>query len=131
MKIHRLVALPIATVLAACATPGGRTEISREQVESVKPEIRVHAKCVAERVNTYLRSSRDVRLIVDTAVGNCRKALEPLARKLDGMDLSAQARVDFLRVVEHTARTVVSDRLLGGDKAQGSARPTREPSVSL
>ncbi len=134
MNARTLAALSITVLASACATPGTtRDMLSQDQVEEVKPEIRVHASCVAERVNAYLQSSRDVRLVVDTALGSCRKALQPLARKLDAMDLTLKARVDFLRVVENTARTVLSDRLLSGTgtKPPGGARPTREPSISL
>ncbi|MEZ5650887.1 MAG: hypothetical protein R3E87_10110 [Burkholderiaceae bacterium] len=119
---HTTAAIFAAVALmSGCASFGGdyRNDLSKEEIETLKPEMAQHTTCMFGKVVSYAGGSTDIRLMVETAAANCRGALKPFASKLEALNVAPKVRAHYLSTLEKASSDVLTDRLL---KARSRSR---------
>jgi hypothetical protein len=122
-------ALACAFMISACATPGAgdtaktansaeagitgdRTQLTREELGTMRPQIAEHLTCMASKASVYAGGASDLGVLVDTAAYTCRPKLGPLSERLKHFNLTAKAQLSYVRAIEMASRSIIADRLL-------------------
>ena len=111
MKFQSTSLLLFSALLAGCATAGGgRERLSSVELQSLRPAIAEHARCLADRMSRP-PSAAETRSVSDAAAQDCRDRLAMLATDLEALNLSKRAQARYLDEIGTTTVEVVARRL--------------------
>ena len=109
-----ILGLLITIFVTACATPGTapKEKLTKDEVSTMRPEILAHRKCLAKKVIAYSGSGITLDAMMKVARNGCQGKLVPIVAKLKGFGLNRQARGRYLRAIQQTSTTAVTDAVL-------------------